>query len=227
MDWCEANYAVSPYIAEWWNTLSSVAMVFAGFAGAWRERQRGRTRFAAAFALLVIVGLGSVAFHGTLRFELQMLDELPMVYLVLLIVWISSGVSHRYGQPAAIGFVAYGIVLTLLVTLARGSVQFVLFQVGFGTLEIYAIARTWWLQRQASPKIQRHFRFGMTLYVIAVIAWITDTSQCYTIIRWSSSAGLPNPQLHAIWHVLVSLGFYALLSVIADVTTVNRGAAKT
>ena len=28
--------------------------------------------------------------------------------------------------------------------------------------------------------------------------------------------GIPNPQFHAWWHVLVSCGFYALLLVIAE-----------
>ena len=27
VDWCEPNYVVSLYVAEWWNTLSSVPMV--------------------------------------------------------------------------------------------------------------------------------------------------------------------------------------------------------
>ena len=29
--WCEADYAVTPYIAEFWNTLTSVPLVAIGF----------------------------------------------------------------------------------------------------------------------------------------------------------------------------------------------------
>ena len=28
VDWCEPNYVVSHYVAEWWNTLTSVSIVY-------------------------------------------------------------------------------------------------------------------------------------------------------------------------------------------------------
>src|SRR5262249_21282825 len=86
IDWCEQNHVVTPWIAEFWNTLSSVAMVIAGLVGACTRRFATEVRI--AFGLLILVGLGSIAFHATLRFELQMLDELPMLYLVTWLVWL-------------------------------------------------------------------------------------------------------------------------------------------
>src|SRR5690606_6161248 len=88
VDWCEANYAFTPLVAELFNTASSLAMVAFGTAGIALHRGVLPRRYLAAFALLVLVGLGSVAFHATLRFELQLLDELPMLWLVLLVTWI-------------------------------------------------------------------------------------------------------------------------------------------
>lgn len=33
IEWCEENYAVSPYIAEFWNTISSLVMAYVAIAG--------------------------------------------------------------------------------------------------------------------------------------------------------------------------------------------------
>ncbi len=199
VDWCEANYVLSDVIAEMFNTASSLAMVVAGLLGLVRERKLP-VRYRVAFALLVLVGLGSVAFHATLRFETQMLDELPMVYLVLVVVYAVSGARSRWP------FVAAGLVLTLLASGTRGQTQFLIFQLGFGSLEVFALGKTYLLQRHAPPATRRLYRYGMLAYAIAVIAWFIDIRFC---------AVIGDLKLHALWHVLVSAGFYALLLVIA------------
>jgi len=49
IDWCEANYVHSFYVCEWFNTLSSMAMVLAGVAGIWLHRRVLEQRFLLAF----------------------------------------------------------------------------------------------------------------------------------------------------------------------------------
>src|SRR3982074_1587789 len=75
VDWCEQNYAVLPWVCEAFNTVSSLAMVLAGALGLSRQTFPREVRM--AFALLVLVGLGSIAFHATLRFELWILCDVP------------------------------------------------------------------------------------------------------------------------------------------------------
>jgi dihydroceramidase len=199
VDWCEANYVATDLVAEVFNTVSSLAMVTAGLLGLWRHRALS-VRYRVAYALLVLVGLGSVAFHATLRFETQMLDELPMVYLVLVIVYILLETRHRWP------FVAAAAVMTALCSMSRGQVQFFTFQIGFGALELFALGKTYLLQRRAAPAIRRLYRYGMLSYAAAVSAWFADIRYCDAVSDF---------KLHAVWHVLVSAGFYALLLVIA------------
>ena len=73
VDWCEPNYSVSHYIAEFFNTFSSLAMVFVGLVGIvlhWDFE----TRYKWAFGSVAVVGIGSAAFHGTLLFSLQVIN---------------------------------------------------------------------------------------------------------------------------------------------------------
>ena len=84
VDWCEDNYTVSYYVAEFFNTLSSVPIALLGLQALWSAwacadaHASRRRRMVAAFTVFV-VGVGSVAFHGTLLRWGQVLDEVPMV----------------------------------------------------------------------------------------------------------------------------------------------------
>ncbi len=201
VDWCEPNYAWAPWVAEPFNTLSSLAMVLIGVYGFVRHRDLP-ARYRVAFALLALVGLGSVAFHATLKQPTQMLDELPMLYLVLVIVYIL--LDGR--EPLRIGFIVYGFALTFAAAATRGVVQFYAFHLSFGSLELLALAKTYLLQRTASAPVKRLYRIGMSMYVIALVAWFADLEVCEQVGAY---------KLHAVWHILVSVGFYVLLRVIA------------
>ena len=100
VDWCEVNYEHSRYVCEFFNTVSSVAMLLTGALGLRFHRRCLEPRFRLAFLLLCLVGIGSIAFHATLRFEFQMLDELPMLYVALVLVYIlcEDGPAPRYGR---------------------------------------------------------------------------------------------------------------------------------
>jgi dihydroceramidase len=228
VDWCEVNYQVTPWLAEFANTLSSLAMVAVGSWGLWAHRRGLERRFLLAFAALACVGLGSVAFHASLRFGLQMLDELPMIYLALIIVYIllEDRAQPRLGRwfPWLLGL--YASLLTLLSVSTRGKVQFYAFQLSFGSLELFALYRVYGLYRRSGDAVLRRlYRRGMGAYALAIVCWFTDFRFCSALVAQVAALGLPNPQLHAVWHVLVSYGFYCLILVIARARRAALGAA--
>lgn len=218
IDWCEANYAHSHYVCEWFNTLSSFAMVGVGIAGMlwhWRLLER---RFSVAFLSVGLVGVGSAAFHGTLLFSLQMLDELPMLYTATLLVYIllEDQPRPRFGLRLPIALLAYLAIATYGAAFTRGELQVTFFQGTFTLLELFALYRTYRLyQASPSPALRRLFRVGMGFYGAAIVMWLADLKLCSSLVAGFASLGLPYPQLHAFWHVLVSAGFYALILVIA------------
>jgi dihydroceramidase len=218
VDWCEENYRYSPYICELFNTLSSFALVFAGGLGWWLHRTLLEPRFRVALLALGVVGVGSVAFHATLRFELQMLDELPMLWLALVMLYalLEDRPARRYGLWFPALLVAAGVVVSLLTALSRGRVEFLVFQVSFTSTEFYGLYRVWRIHRRSHDRrVHRLFRSGMAFYALAVASWIVDMRLCSLVSRTLPALGLFNPQLHAVWHVLVSFGFYSLVVLIA------------
>lgn len=71
VDWCEVNYEYTDYIAEFFNTISSLSMVFSGLLGVWMHYKDLEARFVWVFASVALVGIGSAAFHGTLLISMQ------------------------------------------------------------------------------------------------------------------------------------------------------------
>ncbi len=72
---------VTPYLAEFWNTLSNLWMILPPLHGLRLCRQlKLEARFAASFLALLSIGVGSWLFHMTLRYDAQLLDEVPMVF---------------------------------------------------------------------------------------------------------------------------------------------------
>lgn len=63
---CETNYAITPYIAEFINTLSNIPFIALGLYGFYRCRQIGLPlRYQVLQLSLALIGVGSFGFHMT------------------------------------------------------------------------------------------------------------------------------------------------------------------
>ncbi len=85
LDWCEENYILSDYLAEMWNACSNIVFIMyavMGIVSAYRTKSE--IRFYLSYLSIMIVGIGiliitglisgSFLFHGTLTYEMQLLD---------------------------------------------------------------------------------------------------------------------------------------------------------
>lgn len=218
VDWCESNYAHLSFVAELFNSVSSLAMVLAGLLGLALHRHVLERRFMLAYVMVSVVGLGSIAFHATLLRGPQMMDELPMLWLTLVIIFIlvENKPQRRFGTWFPALLFGHAVLTTSLTAFTQGPLQFHLFHASFASMELYALGRVYFLHRRNQDRmIRRVYRLGMGAYVLAFTVWLTDLHACSTLSVTLPSLGIPNPQFHAWWHVLVSCGFYALLLVIA------------
>ncbi|XP_043215699.1 alkaline ceramidase 3-like [Amphibalanus amphitrite] len=214
LDWCEANYAVSDYIAEFWNTISNLAMILPPIYGIYEVlRQKFELRFAICFVLLLVVGLGSWAFHMTLLYEMQLSDELPMVFCSCFLLYCLAGI-HGIQQNQHINWLSVGFfVYSALFSLSYLYYPNPLFhQVNYGVASVAITLLDIKLLRTQKDRTVRHlFYLGVMLYALAFALWNLDNHGCQSLVRLRSTLPpvlRPFTQLHAWWHIFAGYATY-------------------
>jgi dihydroceramidase len=206
VDWCEPNYAVTPYVAEFWNTVSSGYIAVLGVFGAWVGRRVGlEARFVRSFWVLAVVGLGSVAFHGTLLRVPQALDELPMVYLGLLACWAVVYRSQEAADGARTGWMmaAYAGAFTIAYWLAEEA--FALFLATYSLAVAFIAIRSMYLSWfTAAPARLAGLLLMAALGFLGTLTffWIPE----HLVLECDHPAQAL--QLHSLWHLGSGTGTY-------------------
>ncbi|KAF9192946.1 Alkaline ceramidase 3 [Haplosporangium sp. Z 11] len=209
--WCESNYAKSHYVAEFFNSLSSFSMILVGLAGMYLHSSFEK-RFLLTFGSIVVVGIGSIAFHGTLLFPLQMLDEVPMVYCVLTLAYccVENKPYRRYGAWFPVSIALYGLLTTIIMLYAGPDnhlLEFVVFQSAFAFMVLIVMSHIIKIYgRLKDESIRRMWVLTGAIGVIAYAYWNIDFRMCDTM--QDLPFGIWNPQFHAWWHVGASLCSY-------------------
>ncbi|KAI7823153.1 ceramidase-domain-containing protein [Kickxella alabastrina] len=136
IDWCEENYAVSNYIAEFWNCLTNGIFIALALMGMYTtiKHKQGKRMFAC-------YGPRS-CFHATLKYTTQMLDELPMLYLCAFVFYalVEADKKPAYGVlfPSVLFAFQAGITLTYLFWVQSP----VFHQVAFGLTSVACVVGT-------------------------------------------------------------------------------------
>lgn len=204
VDWCEPNYVFTSYVAELFNTLSSTPMVALGSFGLmrWPETE---ARFKTCFWGLILVGLGSVGFHGTLLRGPQAADELPMVYMGLVGAWI---LLHRSkpageGRGLAVGMAVFSLVFTVAYwTVASYFTLFILLYAG--TVAYVTIASfKYTLMEERVPARTRMFWGAAGCYLGGLTLFWLPEHLLLGCDHW-----LQGLQLHSLWHFGAGAGTF-------------------
>lgn len=108
-------------IAEFANTLSNLFFILLAAYG-WRKARKHRLPLELAILHLGIatVGVGSFLFHGTLLYEWQLADELPMLWASSLLTYAvyaqptKPRTQARSTLPLALGIIAVNVFVTVI-----------------------------------------------------------------------------------------------------------------
>ncbi|KAH7104940.1 alkaline phytoceramidase [Auriculariales sp. MPI-PUGE-AT-0066] len=229
IDWCEDNYKFSSLVAEVANTFSNVFGIALAIYGChFSLKEKLPLRYFLCFTLFAVVGLGSMAFHASLKYAAQLLDEIPMILCVSQSVFILC--STTSGRVAPRWSALTGLILAFDISFVAAYLAYpnpVFHQVVFGTLMVLTAGRvvfllglfglpnkTPMLSTQVKQTSTPIFWVGASSFILGFAIWNFDNVFCSKLASWRQVVGFPCAFLlegHAWWHVLSAIGTYAML----------------
>ncbi|KAJ2876324.1 hypothetical protein GGH93_000824 [Coemansia aciculifera] len=187
IDWCEENYVVCKYIAEFWNTVTNLAFFSLAIFGMWKVRStRQENRFLLCYMGMLIVGLGSADVKAGTDVYVSLALFAYSTIVTLVYLHIRKPVFHQ---------VAYGI--EIFVVLVRS------------TMHQIEIRKT---NLRAYAEMQQLFGLGVAAFGVAFALWNIDNIFCSNLRAIRNALPMvlaPFFQLHAYWHIGTAIGCYA------------------
>lgn len=206
LDWCEENYVVSHYVAEWSNTFTNTIFVMSALYTIYCVR---RNKFEVRFLLIgltyCLVGVGSWLFHMTLQYRFQLLDELPMIYAMCVPCWsliteifvsvfsdsdMSSASGSGSGSPQLSQFKQACIAALILATTSTVTVVYLIVknaaihQAFFGCLiVVVAFSSAYLVVNFVRDPVQKKnlyhsMTMGATFFMSGYAFWLMDIHMC-------------------------------------------------
>jgi len=206
VDWCEPNFDTSYYIAEFWNTITSLPVCYCGLFLIYKGMKYNYDhRVFLCGALLALTGFGSALFHGTLLYTGQVLDEVPMVYtstagLYALLMSDQKPMFHYWLAPA---FVTYNLLFTLVYLYAHEFFVFFLVMYILGICGIvFKCAQIY--MRNDTTEAQRKLILGAVGSYLGgfFFFWLPENFFCSTVQVL---------RLHAWFHTTSCIGSYLFM----------------
>jgi dihydroceramidase len=193
ISWCESKYVFTPYIAEFFNTVTGFTFCISAILQF--KYHRDNILFRSQFYTF-IVGIGTMMFHSTLLYHWQLLDEIPMILIAIEYINIFCSINKSIFY--------YPIYLITLVYFINPNYQVILFQTVFASYVLIIIYNVTFKLKNITDNY--NLKKTIIIFVISLILWKIEQYYCKNIIKFF--------QLHAIWHILTSIGLFYFNKVI-------------
>jgi dihydroceramidase len=248
-NFCEMDYNVSYYIAEFINTLSNLAYIWQAIITLPSSQRGGGREFAlwkwpVSNLALVLVGLGSGAFHLTLLHEAQIVDESGMYAIVGALDYSLWTYGASQYETLSLGLLLSGAVFGVIgwnFTQGDGgadtAVHLVLFIALLTALwprALYMIKKQSRERREASGlkgkdevagKLMREFKLGVVYFFSGFGLWLIDGGFCHGLRGIRAMISMPLAWLlefHGWWHLLTAMGAGQFVWVARELTKPSK-----
>ncbi|KAF2740007.1 alkaline ceramidase-like protein [Polyplosphaeria fusca] len=221
LNWCEEDYYATKYAAEIVNTLTNLLFMYLAVKGIRNCLKNGHDKvFLVAFVGYLLVGSGSFAFHASLKYPMQLVDELSMIYTTCLMAFATFSYGRSKSFTVTLGFLL--LALSLFITVYYHYVQDPTFhQTAYAVLTVIVVFRSIYVMEvNIRPKFRSKKRqaqnphpisgqredvrdkdilqtmwtmiaCGLSIFLGGFAIWQLDNVYCSTLIRWRREIGLP------------------------------------
>ncbi|KAK4450482.1 ceramidase [Podospora aff. communis PSN243] len=208
-NFCEEDYAVTIYIAEFINTISSLTYSYQAIRTPGARRRHDLLSYS-----LFLVGVASAGYHATLRQGPQFADEISMHLLGACLLQP----LYTHGQTRAVASVitaavtlGTGFMVVLYVQSAKILVHLLTFSAMVTLIGLRSLYLIYFCPRPPHQQsiVVRRFWKAAALLVTAFVVWNVDSEWCFELRAIRHRLGLPWAwalELHGWWHVLTALG---------------------
>ncbi|KAI1304725.1 alkaline dihydroceramidase [Xylaria venustula] len=235
LNFCEEDYVMSYYCAEVCNTITNALFLWLGVRGINGCIKYGHPSiFFVTFIGYIIVGVGSTLFHATLKYPMQLVDELAMIYTTCFMAYATFSYARSPAFSFALGASLVG--LAYFITARYYETKDPQFhQDAYAILTATVVfSNMWIMERVLRPALQaredkrstsspvpstRAFlsqmwimvATGLSIFLGGYLIWNLDNIYCDTIRRWRHQIQLPWAVVlegHAWWHLMTGIGAY-------------------
>jgi len=166
INWCEEDYYATQYSAEIINTLTNLLFIALGVKGIRNCLKYDHDSvFLVAFLGYLAVGSGSFAFHSTLKYPMQLVDELSMIYTACLMCYATFSFSQ---SPKFRTFLGLGLLsIATFVTVYYHYLQDPIFhQNAFALLTATVLFRSMYVMEvNIRPSLRKKYATAPQKYV--------------------------------------------------------------
>lgn len=191
VEFCEAR--LCGWVAEPANTWSSLGYVV---VGAWLLRHAIAERDARLIAVAIaeiMIGVGSVFFHGTGSLAGEFVDQVGMFLLSCLVASYAFGYARGFTPSASARLYAGAVLVSTVILWIVPPIGIPLFGV---QLAVGLGAELRWRSRAPDPSVYRPLVQGLVIFLCAFAIWVTDITGLLCDPDNHILTG------HAVWHLL-------------------------
>lgn len=196
-DFCEPNYTVTPFVVEFHNTYSSLVIAITG-ALMYLRSKHFPMRLKIFPALVFIIGIGSVAFHGTMKRSGQILDEVPMLFAAFSILYVA--VYYRNQKSLTKSWMIFFSSSFAVAIYSYFSLGFEFF-IGIYASTIVLTAYVCWNLFEPQSSARLPLQYGASVYAFGFLfLWVPSEVYCENFPSFMKNYS------HALFHLTSSFG---------------------